>query len=237
MFTRCWLPPESRPTSSPARSREVGLLEHPRDRRLDVRHLLQPREQAQVLRHRELRVERGLLRDPADLLGRQRDGARARRQRAGEDLQQRRLAGAVGPDDRDAARRGAAANDTSRSARALAVALAHPVRAQGGVGHRRHRPEATAGAEAAADAASSASPSSVPHAGQRVGAGPARGAALRAAARLGGAGPAWRRLRRWSAANEARAGATAGRSQRLEAHVAAQVDDASRAGSRRSAAR
>jgi hypothetical protein len=39
-----------------------------------------------------------VLRHPADLLGRERDRAGGRAQRAGEDLQQRRLAGAVRPD-------------------------------------------------------------------------------------------------------------------------------------------
>ena len=75
---------------------ELGQLEHPRDPLR--RRLLEPREQLQVLAHGQLRVDRGALRDPAR--GRQVDLALVGRQAAREDLQQRRLAGAVGPDDR-----------------------------------------------------------------------------------------------------------------------------------------
>ena len=46
---------------------QAGLVEHPADGGVDVRDLLEPGEQPQVLRDRELRVDRRLLRDPADL--------------------------------------------------------------------------------------------------------------------------------------------------------------------------
>ena len=46
MLTRCWLPPESRPTCSADAVAQTGLLEHPLDRRRRVGELLQPREQA-----------------------------------------------------------------------------------------------------------------------------------------------------------------------------------------------
>ena len=80
---------------------EAGLGEHPRDGRLRVGDLLEPREQPQVLGDRQLRVQRRLLRHPADLLCGMRDLALGRRQDPGEDREQRRLAGAVRPDDRD----------------------------------------------------------------------------------------------------------------------------------------
>ena len=47
--------------------REPGLSEHARDGSSGSSTPLQPGEQAQVLGHRELRVQRRLLRDPADL--------------------------------------------------------------------------------------------------------------------------------------------------------------------------
>src|SRR5262249_45709380 len=78
------------------------------------------REQAQVLGDRELRVQRGALRDPA---GRLRvDAPAVGLERAGEDLEQRRLAGAVGPDDRDPLARLRGERDALQRL-ALAVAL------------------------------------------------------------------------------------------------------------------
>ena len=99
-----------------ARSRRPGLVEHPATVASTSRDLLEPREEAQVLAHRELGVDRRLLRDPADLAAVERDGARGGLQRAGEDLQQRRLARAVRPDDAISSP-AAAENETSWSAR------------------------------------------------------------------------------------------------------------------------
>jgi hypothetical protein len=79
---------------------QVGLRQHPLDPPVHFRDLLQPREQAQVLAHRQLRVDRRLLRHPADLAAVERHPSGRRPQRAREDLQQRRLAGAVRSDDR-----------------------------------------------------------------------------------------------------------------------------------------
>ena len=104
MFTRWRLPPDSSPSSSSARSASAVCSSIRCDRRLEVVDLLQAREQAQVLRDGELHVDGGLLRDPADpavgvgplLLDRAAVGLAD----AGEHRQQRRLAGAVGADDR-----------------------------------------------------------------------------------------------------------------------------------------
>ena len=105
MFTRWRLPPERLASSSSARSCEARLLEHPLDGRVGVLDALQPREQAQVLRDGELRVDRGLLRHPADALVRVgallRHRPGVRRPDPAEHRQQRRLARAVGPDDRE----------------------------------------------------------------------------------------------------------------------------------------
>ena len=76
MLTRCWLPPESVPTWSSRRSTSAGLVEHPRDRGVDVLDPLEPGEQAQVLGHGQAPVERRGLRHPADL-ARARDTAPA----------------------------------------------------------------------------------------------------------------------------------------------------------------
>jgi hypothetical protein len=62
---------------------------------------LEPREQAEVLRDRELAVERRLLWDPPDLSTRARDRAGVGALRPREDREERRLAGAVGADHRD----------------------------------------------------------------------------------------------------------------------------------------
>ena len=67
MLIRCWLPPESVGDLVVAAVGEPGLLEHRLDRRLDVVDALEPGEQAQVLGDGQPPVERGLLRDPADL--------------------------------------------------------------------------------------------------------------------------------------------------------------------------
>ena len=65
-FTRWRLPPERRSTRSWRALAQPRLLEHPLDRRVRVGDPLQAREQAQVLGDRQLRVERRLLRRPAD---------------------------------------------------------------------------------------------------------------------------------------------------------------------------
>ena len=67
MLTRWRLPPDSVPSSSPARLAEAGLLEHPRHDGVGVGDALQAREQPQVLGHAELGVDRRLLGHPADL--------------------------------------------------------------------------------------------------------------------------------------------------------------------------
>ena len=65
MLIRCWLPPESRATSSPRRSRSPvsSSISSTASRGSVV--LLEPREQQQVLLHRQPPVERRLLRHPA----------------------------------------------------------------------------------------------------------------------------------------------------------------------------
>ena len=72
MFTRWRLPPESVAHLVVGAVAQAGQVEHPVHRRLDVGAPLQPREQAQVLGHGELAVERRLLRAPS----RSRSGAR-----------------------------------------------------------------------------------------------------------------------------------------------------------------
>ena len=65
-LTRWRLPPERRSTRSCGALGQARLREHARDRPLEVRHPLQAREQPQVLLDRQLRVQRRLLRRPAD---------------------------------------------------------------------------------------------------------------------------------------------------------------------------
>ena len=101
MLIRCWLPPESVPDLIVATIAEAGLLEHLPDRCLDVVDLLEPREQAQVLGHGQPPVERRLLGDEADLAAGEADLARIGLADAGEDREQRRLAGAVRADHRE----------------------------------------------------------------------------------------------------------------------------------------
>ena len=118
MLTRCWLPPESVATWS---SRALARARSASSIRSTVastsRDLLEPGEQAQVLRDRQPPVERRLLRHPADLAVRaRRPSPASARWIAGEDREQRRLAGAVGADAPRAARRGATSRPTSRSA-------------------------------------------------------------------------------------------------------------------------
>ena len=226
MLTRCWLPPDRRPTSSPARSRSPVCSSIRATVGLDVGDLLQAREQAQVLGARRASSRARAAAAPSRPARRSSETVPAvGAERAGEDLQQRRLAGAVGPDDRDQLAAARPRSVTSRSAARVAVALAHPVRAQGGVGHRRHRRRGYCGRRGRrATAASSASPSSVPHAGQCVGAGrrgaPHSGQRPRLGLRLAPAAP-----RRRFGANDGSAGATAGRSHGSSTHVPAQVDD------------
>ena len=103
-FTRWRLPPESRPTRLVGALAEARLLEHPRDRRARDRRPAPGARTARGSRHRQLRVERRLLRRPADLAPARRGSTRAARSArwtAGDDRQQRRLAGAVGADHRD----------------------------------------------------------------------------------------------------------------------------------------
>ena len=66
MLTRWRLPPGQTPDLLAGALLQAGLLEHRRDRRPRVGDALQAGEQPQVLGHRELRVERGLLWHPAD---------------------------------------------------------------------------------------------------------------------------------------------------------------------------
>ena len=94
---------------------QVGLVEHPLDRALDVVDLLEAGEQAQVLRDREPPVERRLLRHPADLAGERRP-----RPASGSRIPARIessvvLPAPLGPITASSSP-GAAANDTSRSA-------------------------------------------------------------------------------------------------------------------------
>ena len=100
MLTRCWLPPESRATSSPRRSSSPVSSSISRDRRLGVVVALEAGEEAQVLLHREPPVERRLLRHPADLAAGEADLALVAADDPGEDREQGRLAGAVGADHR-----------------------------------------------------------------------------------------------------------------------------------------
>jgi hypothetical protein len=119
---------------------EPDLRQHARDGGVHVGDLLQSGEQAQVLRDRQLRVDGGLLRDPADLARRARHRAGVRALDAGEDRQQRRLAGAVGADDRhQLARHGGEAHLAQRDP--LAVALREAGRGECGRRRslRRHR--------------------------------------------------------------------------------------------------
>ena len=76
-----------------------GVVEHRVDCGIYVRNALQAREQAQVLPDRQATVDGELLRHPADACGRSLHLAAISRLSPREDLQQRRLARAVGPDD------------------------------------------------------------------------------------------------------------------------------------------
>ena len=87
---------------------QSGQLEHPTDDRFGIGRVLEPREQPQVLGHRQLRVERRLLRHPAGLVSGPAELALVGLEHAGQNRQQRRLAGTVGPDDSDQLTRPAA---------------------------------------------------------------------------------------------------------------------------------
>ncbi len=93
---------------------EAGLLEHRRDRAVEVGDLLQAGEQAQVLRHGEAPVQRRRLRDPAHL-PRHRDRSLVGLADPGEDRQERRLAGPLGPITASSSP-GLASNETPRRA-------------------------------------------------------------------------------------------------------------------------
>ena len=80
--------------------RQPGAGEHRVDRPVDVRDALEPREQPQVLLDRQPPVDRQALRHPADPI-RSVDRSAVGALRAGEDLEHRRLARAVRPDDRE----------------------------------------------------------------------------------------------------------------------------------------
>jgi hypothetical protein len=79
--------------------REVGEREDAVDR--PVAGALQPREELEVLAHRQPPVDRRLLRHPAHLPRTARHGAGVGRLQAGEHRQQRRLARPVGAEHRD----------------------------------------------------------------------------------------------------------------------------------------
>ena len=117
---------------------QAGLLEHRPHRAARIRDALQAREELEVLAHREPRVDRGLLGNPADPractapLAPDAHGARARRLDAREDREQRRLARAVGADHRDELARVRLEVDAAQGL-ALAVAL-------GDAPHREQRP-------------------------------------------------------------------------------------------------
>ena len=125
MLIRCWLPPERRIDLVVAALGERRQLEHLLDARLRVLVPLEAGEEAQVLLHRQAPVERRLLGHPADLAARQVDLAVVGTDDAGEDREQRRLAGAVGADHgQQLARPGAEVDPAQRLA--VAVALDEP---------------------------------------------------------------------------------------------------------------
>ncbi len=102
---------------------EGGLGEHLLELLAELLTLdpLEPGEQPQVLGDGQLPVERRLLGDEADLAG-ELDLARVGLQRAGDDREQRRLAGSVRADDREAlTRRGGEADVGERAALAEAA--------------------------------------------------------------------------------------------------------------------
>ena len=80
---------------------QPGQLEHLLDRGVRVLVALEPREEQQVLLDGQPPVERRLLGDPADRAAGQLDLALVGLGHPGEDREQRRLAGPVGPDHRD----------------------------------------------------------------------------------------------------------------------------------------
>ena len=101
MFTRWRLPPESVGHLVVGAVAQVGQLEHPvHGVASGSAHPLEPGEQAQVLGHGELPVERRLLGHPADLRRGLRHAALVGPLDPGEDREQRGLAGAVGADHR-----------------------------------------------------------------------------------------------------------------------------------------
>jgi hypothetical protein len=89
--------------SRAAISRQIDELEHALGRPAGVLHALEPAEELEVLARRQPPVLRGPLRDPADLRRRLRrlDPALAQREGAREEGEERRLAGAVRPDEGD----------------------------------------------------------------------------------------------------------------------------------------
>ena len=121
---RCALPTESVAARAVGRLEQVDGAEEPLGLGLGVREPLEAREQAQVLARREAPVQGRALRHPARVaLRRPLDRALARRRRAGQHLEQRRLAGAVGSEQRD---RLAAAHVEVDGAQRLAPPVAPP---------------------------------------------------------------------------------------------------------------
>src|SRR4051794_24577077 len=116
---------------------EPRLMKHARDYFLDVRALLEAGEQAQVLHHRQLAVYRRLLRNPADLPGRPVHVAVVRLLDAGDDRQQRRLAGAIRADDRDYLARGGPQRHAAKCRAVAEVLRDAPRLEQGAVAQRR----------------------------------------------------------------------------------------------------
>ena len=236
MFTRCWLPPDRR-ADLVAGARRAGRSARASARRPPRRRRPSPgaRTGAGSRRPRASRRARAAAGTQPTCSGGGETVPRGRRERAREDLQQRGLARAVGPDDRDELAGRGGEGDVAQGARgrrsacsprparraASAVVVTRPrlLRARRPPRtpprRRRRAPSRTRGRRRPR------ARRGAPHSGQRGLRGRRR--RLRRLGRFGGE----RRPRRRDGRQV----------PRLERQVAAQVDDASRAGSPRSAAR
>ena len=102
MLTRCWLPPESRPTSSSARSSRPVCSSIRATAASGSASFSSRANRRRFSATDSFEYSAGCCgTQPMLGPGARRHLALARREHAGEDRQQRRLAGAVGPDDRD----------------------------------------------------------------------------------------------------------------------------------------